>query len=159
MLEQSKIGKVSPMKISFATDVRLKRVAKRLKKCAAERGIELKLSDCLKAMAKVYGYRNYSDFYCQLGQKPPTLWDDCVPPEEVRDRERFQIATLADDLQIEKEVAASIVAEIGPTGRGHSGDTPIKNEEDTTNVTVVQKKRSGSGIAGGKYKVYDLTRR
>lgn len=160
--QQSAMGTL--MKVMFATDVRLKRIAKQLKKCAGGIGIELKLSAAQNAMARVYGYCNYHDFRSQIGVGTPTLWDDAVGVEEVRKREAFQTAALAEALQIEKAVAARLVAEIAPTGSRRSNQVdaaPFRafgNSQSALPVVIVRRQSKLPRRGVDRQRVFDLTR-
>ncbi len=152
------------MKVLFATDVRMKRIAKQLKRHAGGIGVELKLTEAQNAMARVYGYCNYHDFRSQVGVGTPTLLDDAVGVEEVREREAFQTAALAEALQIEMAAAAKLVAEIAPTGSRRSNQVdaaPCRafgNSQNAPAVVTLRRKSKLPKRGVERQRVFDLTR-
>jgi hypothetical protein len=154
------------MKISFMSDVRSKKVAKALKKCAEARGIEVKLTTAQNVIAQVYGYRDHRDLMMSIGQRPPSLWDCDLEPDEVRERHDFQAKALSRALGIEAQMAASIIAEIGPTAGRSTIDYDIAatyfpvvdriQREPTVVVVSNKRKFVKSGVDGRRF--FDLTR-
>lgn len=126
------------MRISFITDVRPKRVAKALKKCAQARGIELNLTAAQNVIAKIYGYCDLRDLMMSIGEGPPSLWDCDLEADEVRERHDFQAKALAHALGIEAQVAASIIVEIGPTA-GRRTDNSDANSPYFPSIDRIQR--------------------
>jgi hypothetical protein len=154
------------MRISFNTDVRPKKVAKALKNCAEARGLELKLTTAQNVIAQVYGYRDHRDLMMSIGERPPSLWDCDLEPDEVRERHDFQAKALSQAVGIDEQMAASIITEIGPT----AGRSAINNDiassywpivdriQRAPTVVVVSNKRKfmKNGVGGRRF--FDLTR-
>jgi hypothetical protein len=154
-----------PMRISFTTDVRPKRVAKALKKCAQARGIELKLMAAQDVIAKVYGYRDHRDLMMSIEPGPPPLSDYDLEPNEISERHAFQVKALSQALRIDEQMAVSIIAEIRPNNKrsalnydaARSFPNVVRNQVEPT-VVVVRKSRKFMKGGGDGRRFFDLTR-
>jgi len=117
-------------------------------------------------IAQVYGYRDHRDLMMSIWQRPPSLWDCDLGPDEVRERHDFQVKALSQAFGIDEQMAASIITEIGPTaGRSTinydiaSSYWPIVDRiQREPTVVVVSNKRKfmKSGVDGRRF--FDLTR-
>jgi hypothetical protein len=116
------------MRIHFETATRPKKIAKRLKKTANERGIVLKLSKAQQSVARMYGYAHWHELHASLGRQTPSPLDGDISEAEVIARRAYQASTLAIELAVEIDIAVALVETVSPTGP--LGRSPLKPDRD-----------------------------
>jgi len=81
------------VKIFFDNATTAKRLAKKIAHYVRESGKEIKLRTCQDMVAKMFGYRNFSDLYDTCGIFEKSLPDDLVALEELNRRaDQYQAA-------------------------------------------------------------------
>lgn len=145
------------MHFYFPTDGRPRGIAKKLKRCAEEKGIGIRLTAAQNAMARVYGYRDWLDLLSTIGAEPPSPWDCNVEHDEVVRRRKFQISQLSTALGVEELLAAEIIDVLRPTENGVLHPHTSASLE-IGGAQMIRKSASGGFVVTVKKRTFDLTR-
>lgn len=105
---------------------RAKQRAKRLKKVLQQHGRDLRYTQCLDLMARLYGFANFSHLNSTTRDEPLSHFDEDIDDKTLEARFQHQERVMAEAGFA--DIAGLVLDEVNPTARGN-GSAILQDDE------------------------------